>query len=646
MKYIIIMFLFFSYNANASNYYIDNSGSDSNNGLSPGTAWKTIAKINSSTFAAGDSILLNRNGTWNEKLNVPSSGTAANPIVISYYGTGNKPLITGLQTQTGFTNVGNIWSATATNATLTLNTVLINGTLKAKGRFPNTGYNIFNSASGSPTNQITTATLTGTPNYTGGEVVVRPLHWILDKGTITSQAGAVLNFTALSHTNNGGNGYFIQNIASVLDTLGEWCIDGSKLLSIYATSSPTVQISTIDTLVYLRKKDHITFDGINFQGGNVYDIRSDTSNYLTIKNCLFNYTGKDAISGTFSKFLVIQLDSIQNSWSNAVSFGGFAANSSDSAIIDNNYIKNTGNVAGMGANSNSTCGGIWIVGLYPTITNNIIDSTGYIPVLWGGNAIIKYNYITNFCFVKDDGAGIYTSIGTALPANYDSGSIIRHNIMVNGIGALAGMAGSSIFSAGIYLDDTTRYVTIDSNTISIANTGALVLHNNKSITVRDNTVVDSIGTCLYYNGILSLLSVKRNILYSKSNAQFVSLFTATDLTESIDSNYYLRPVLESSQLKMASTTYSLPAWVTATGYDVNTSVTPTGVTAAIPLFFINPTLSNSIVQISGSYIDAKGVLYINSVTLSPFSSVILFKTITEYYAHTMSSVRFSKVVSQ
>ena len=77
-------------------YYIDPSGNDANDGKTPATAWATISKINSSTFAPGDSILFETGGSWTgTTLVITSSGTAAAPIVISSYGTGSMPLISG-----------------------------------------------------------------------------------------------------------------------------------------------------------------------------------------------------------------------------------------------------------------------------------------------------------------------------------------------------------------------------------------------------------------------------------------------------------------------------------------------------------------------------------------------------------------------
>jgi hypothetical protein len=45
----------------ATTYYVDaTNGNDRNNGLSPSTPWKTIAKVNASRFQPGNQILIKR----------------------------------------------------------------------------------------------------------------------------------------------------------------------------------------------------------------------------------------------------------------------------------------------------------------------------------------------------------------------------------------------------------------------------------------------------------------------------------------------------------------------------------------------------------------------------------------------------------
>jgi parallel beta-helix repeat protein len=76
-------------------YYVSTVGSDSLDGLTPSTPWKTVSKINSTLFSPGDSILFKRGETWREQLIIPSSGEAGNPITFGAYGEGPRPRIAG-----------------------------------------------------------------------------------------------------------------------------------------------------------------------------------------------------------------------------------------------------------------------------------------------------------------------------------------------------------------------------------------------------------------------------------------------------------------------------------------------------------------------------------------------------------------------
>jgi len=102
----------------AATYYVDaTGGNDANDGLSQASAWKTIAKVNASTFAAGDSILFKRGEVWRESLVPPSSGASGNPIVFDAYGAGEAPTLTGaldLPSSAWTLDSGNIWKATVT----------------------------------------------------------------------------------------------------------------------------------------------------------------------------------------------------------------------------------------------------------------------------------------------------------------------------------------------------------------------------------------------------------------------------------------------------------------------------------------------------------------------------------------------------
>jgi len=99
-------------------YYVDTAAADdTGNGTTAGTAWKTINKVNTSTFAAGDSILFKRGCTWREQLTVPSSGSAGSPITFGVYGSGESPIITGADVVSSFTSEAQVTNTNYGNTT-------------------------------------------------------------------------------------------------------------------------------------------------------------------------------------------------------------------------------------------------------------------------------------------------------------------------------------------------------------------------------------------------------------------------------------------------------------------------------------------------------------------------------------------------
>ena len=87
-------------NANCSGtaYYVSNSGSDNNNGISTSSPWKTVAHVVAfePSLRAGDCVLFQRGGIWAEQLNISNvHGTQTNPITFGNYGSGNLPVIDG-----------------------------------------------------------------------------------------------------------------------------------------------------------------------------------------------------------------------------------------------------------------------------------------------------------------------------------------------------------------------------------------------------------------------------------------------------------------------------------------------------------------------------------------------------------------------
>lgn len=83
-------------------YYVSPTGNNSNNGLSSAKPWKTITKVNASSFNPGDHILFQGGQTFTGAIVCPSAGTPSAPIVFGSYGNGRATISSG--TSTGFSS--------------------------------------------------------------------------------------------------------------------------------------------------------------------------------------------------------------------------------------------------------------------------------------------------------------------------------------------------------------------------------------------------------------------------------------------------------------------------------------------------------------------------------------------------------------
>ncbi|MGI5923617.1 MAG: right-handed parallel beta-helix repeat-containing protein [Lentisphaeria bacterium] len=81
--------------ATAATYYVDSSaGNDAADGLSPQTAWQSLAKVNRSPAQPGDQVLFKRGGLWRGALR-PGKGSLDHVTRYADYGEGPLPIIQG-----------------------------------------------------------------------------------------------------------------------------------------------------------------------------------------------------------------------------------------------------------------------------------------------------------------------------------------------------------------------------------------------------------------------------------------------------------------------------------------------------------------------------------------------------------------------
>ncbi|MEO6453707.1 MAG: Ig-like domain-containing protein [Ginsengibacter sp.] len=561
-NFIIIFFLFVTSYSQAKTYYFSGvSGDDSRTSTqaqNPSTPWKTLTKLNSffASVNPGDSVLLKRGETFYGSINIDNnSGTATSPIVIGAFGTGNRPVITGLKTLATWASVGNgIYESYNSAFDTTVNMVLLDGDEQQIGRYPNTdapsgGYLYLESHSG--TTSITDNEFTAATNYwAGAEIVVRQKRWILDRATITSHTGTTIKHTPLSSTPYDDYGYFIQDHIKTLDKLGEWCYNPStKKLSMYfgsnSPSSYVVQAATITDLVYANWGSYIVFDNLVVRGANENGFNIYAGSNSSVTNCDIQFSGINGVKvwGNHPDF-TFESNSISNSNNNGIELGY-----SDNAVVRNNKITNTSIFAGMGLSDNGNGIGIHKIDNGSLVEYNEVRNTGYTAIYYTGDYVtVKNNYVDSFCITKDDGGGIYTYGGSANITR--KGRKVTGNIILNGVGAPNGTDELDKRAAqGIYLDGNSSGVEVTKNTVSQVNRG-IYFHNCRQINANNNTFYNNlVQLYMYQQSYLSPIrnnTITNNIIFSKLPAQPASslISEANDIAlfGRFDSNYYARPL--------------------------------------------------------------------------------------------------------
>jgi hypothetical protein len=642
----LITFLLFSAITNAKTYYLSSSGNDNNKGVTTAAAWNSITKINSFTFAQGDSILFQRGNTF-----YGSVVANNNNLNFGAYGTGANPIITGFTTLTSWTNSGGgIWSSNVSAASSSLIAVSIDGKLQQIGRYPNTGYLTYTALNSTgPT--ITGSALSATTNWTGAEVVIRKQHWIIDRCRVTAHSGGVVSYTnpATVNTYFGkvGYGYFFQDDIRTLDQQGEWFLNKStKDLSVYfGTNNPAsynIKVSTLDALFNCGgfnelSRSGISVENITFEGANETALLAANGSAITVKNCSFN-NNNNAVYIYNTSNSITDGNTVTNTLNNGID--QLAAVSSNTTIT-NNTIRNCGMFAGMGKSGDGMYCGIQQSGNNATIEYNRIDSIGYNALQFqNSNISVRYNYVTNFCMTKDDGGGIYTWSGNGTYTN----RVVQNNIVMNAQGAPLGTEGSESAHC-IYLDGHAMNVDVLNNTLSGAMASGLFLNNASTIKTTGNTIFN---VPISYNlnrmpgePLLRNNSFTKNISYpTLSNFFYWNGELNTPVTNtiqndikaifvSIDSNYYRNDItapfdwyyhLTSGGTFVDPPSLSLTSWQSFKGSDNNSKII-----SGTVIFKYNPSKTAKTFTLDAKYLGVDSIVYNGSITLQPFSSAALIK---------------------
>ena len=249
-------------------YYISENGDDSNNGTSASTPWKTLSKLSSATLNSGDAVVLERGGVYRGTIKAVAG------VTYGCYGEGNKPIICGsAQNYAGmWTKVeGNIWKLNATGI-LDPGIIVFDAHLYDVDNYNEiTGIRVFDYQTMSSSDTADSTTLYG--------------YSMLDK-----------NYEFYYGTPDMTAANFNRDSTSY--TLYVY-YDGNL-----NTDFKDIEIGEDKILFDANGIHNVTVDGICFKYTGGHCVRGGTfaTNYLTVKNCVFAWSGGSILQSRWVRY--------------------------------------------------------------------------------------------------------------------------------------------------------------------------------------------------------------------------------------------------------------------------------------------------------------------------------------------------------
>ena len=504
-------------------FYVDNNGSDLNNGLSTDAPFKTINRALEAVQALSDTdksngtVIYVRGGEYyiSEKAEIMAehcSDTAA--LFISAYNGENVTFTTSeafgsdklkqiTEQSVGFasyvklpydtrrngyyvdyTDIGVGYIATDTNITEGASKLTL-------ARYPNAGYDavkdVINGGYGSTSVWIPMMDEAFDWVDTGEIHVYGKFayEWEFCDSIvkIDKSTGYLHGTGSLSHRDGplskylkgpGTSMYYYYNIMEELDVPGEWFADNtSKRLYIYPLSENLDDLYNIcsDGEVFsLSNAKNVVIDGININGAKKAIYVSDSKNTV-IQNCKIENIATSAVD-----FVNTEKCGIINSRVSGVDYKPTLISISESIAKKTqlypkrNFVQNNIIMNGRTAVSIATIGNI--------MSHNLIKSTANSAVgFTGAENIIEYNEFSGVQKLVGDSGGTYTGVSFLIRNNH-----VRYNYIHDSkYNKRSGRA--------IYLDDCGDGNFAYGNVIKNYGYG-IFIHGGSSNVVEDNTVID------------------------------------------------------------------------------------------------------------------------------------------------------------
>lgn len=630
--------MLFSTNVFAADYYLSNSGDDSNSGLSPDTPWKTIDKLNQAVLNAGDRIFFKSGEVFYGNLILKYGGSASSAILISSYGEGSLPIISGAKSLDSWTLNNGMYETTLSQ---TPSSLFIDNQQMIIARYPNEGSYLTLDQGNKSYIKDSSITSLSTELFNQSEICIHTAQWCWEKTKIASVSSDQINFqTPVALSALAQYGYFIYNNLNLLDVEKEWYYDSTNQ-KIYLKYTGDINALKTEVAIYTNgieiqpNVSYVTIQNLAFekQTNSGVNILAESNTSILIDNCSF--------FGQYNHGVNVKGISVEIKNSSFNKINGIAiyvnGKASDTEIHHNNFT-NIGEFRnyGIGTEINLSaiqCG--YTSNAY--IHHNNIDGAGYCGIsIDGNNHIVERNIIKNVMLINNDGGAIKSH------SEVSKNNLIQNNFISTSDGNTEGTFKANFITPAIYFDFNVNNCIVKNNTIYNRTQKGIFLNSGTNNNTITGNVIYGFNYGIDLNGNplmptpMTGMTVTDNQFFAKStDSYFVRLLDNTGGYNqgTINNNIYYQPY-SSTRFGFIppSNELSFSSWQQTTGFDTDskTAFMTWSANEMPEVLYLNPTDETVVIELDNyKYYDLSQNEICGSFELLPYTSKIVIKSSNE-----------------
>ncbi len=658
--------------AQATNYYFSENGSDRANGKRVTSPLKSIQTISSFKLLPGDTVFFERGSVFRGSFVLTRSGKKGQPIVFTAYGKGADPIISGSVLLSNWTNEKTGVFAAGVQQPIT--ELFINDKRQTLARYPNAGF--LKIDSGAHKNTVYSKALdNGQTDFTGATIHIRTIDWTYEMRRVKSTSGGWLSIEKhplytddrgmMLRSENGaktiyeivkGYGFYLAGLPLFLDTAGEWVNSNNKVLLKRTASENIGKLKVEGTvqstgITIAKEVSNVVITGLQFRHFFDAGISASTNvSNIIVDQCGFSNNHVFGISIDSSSVNC----AITNSTFTDILGKGIAVLEAEKMLIENNKVRRIGLLPAQGFTGVNGATGISITNiesklfLKPKYSNhcvvryNIVDSCGYNGIRVDGSYNLVENNVINACgLTLNDGSALYCF---ATMPGITHHSIFRKNIVTNSVGNVIATPANEIHFNGIYIDNNSHDMLVEDNTSS-GHSSAGIVNNDASF--RNTYIGNTIYNCT--SGIVFPEWAKVGGMYDNvvEENTVVGIFEGQNLMEWINwigdktdfallrNNQYVHSAKSNPFTKKTKQypdnsvlNLSFYDWQKITGDHSNKVITikDSILNEYEPFLLINRNKSNESIDVSREhYLTINGLPVLTPIQLAPFTSIVVLR---------------------